>query len=347
MLMVVVLHTWYNFVIRPDFFNTPIWWLLEPIVAVSKTSVLLFFILSGYLLLPKQETMLQNLKRTWSKLVIPLIVFGILYSYRFLTSLQLIEVTQLVFWHNILVNLLKFPNSPLWFLQVLIGLYLLNPVWRFLFSRSTRSLALSFVLISGLFSISIPLLEIIGEHQFHLLNSLTAWAGFAFFYLVGGLIKKGWIPQFRGTHLLSLEIGSILLIVLGDFLSLQSPNWLISGYTAEYLSLPVMLLAVSLFLHLLRFDLDALKLSQQWQSSLRYMSAWLASLSFGVYLIHPLVVDVLQHQFDWYFDHLQLNVYVFNFCNYVLVFGISACIVAGFHTLNLHFFDKRHTKDPV
>lgn len=275
MLMVVVLHTWYNFVIRPDFFNTPIWWLLEPIVAVSKTSVLLFFILSGYLLLPKQETIFQNFKRTWSKLVIPLIVFGILSSYRFLASLQLIEVTQLEFWRAILISMLKFPNSPLWFLQVLIGLYLLNPVWRKIFNYPDRRVAQYATVGTGLVSLAIPIVEMVMDHQVHLLNSLTAWAGFAFFYLVGGMIHHKWVPTLSPKMLILTEIALLLLIILGDWLTLAAPQFFLNGYTSEYLSIPVAFLSVSLFQQGLLFNLKHLSMSPKRKRSIERQVAFL------------------------------------------------------------------------
>src|SRR5260221_8277573 len=75
MLMVVVLHTILNFTLRPDFFATKVWFAFEPIVAISKTAVLLFFMISGYLVIGKERSIRENLKKIRGVIVIPFVFF--------------------------------------------------------------------------------------------------------------------------------------------------------------------------------------------------------------------------------------------------------------------------------
>ena len=72
MLMVIFLHTILNFTIRPDFFPSKLWFVFEPIVAISKTCVLLFFMLSGYLVIAKKRSIQENINKTIKKIVTPL-----------------------------------------------------------------------------------------------------------------------------------------------------------------------------------------------------------------------------------------------------------------------------------
>lgn len=75
MLMIIVMHTFLSFTIRPDFFQTPIYFLLSPIAVVSNSGVLLFFILSGYLVVGKKRTIKENFRKTAIKLGIPFVFF--------------------------------------------------------------------------------------------------------------------------------------------------------------------------------------------------------------------------------------------------------------------------------
>ncbi len=73
MSMVIMLHTVLSFSVRPDFFGTKIYVITEIISACSKTSVLLFFILSGYLVIDKQTSSKKNTYNTLKKIVQPAI----------------------------------------------------------------------------------------------------------------------------------------------------------------------------------------------------------------------------------------------------------------------------------
>ena len=174
MLMVIFLHTILNFTIRPDFFATKLWFLFEPIAALSKSSVLLFLILSGYLVISKERTIEENSQKILKKIVIPLAFF-------------------------------------------------------------------------------------------EFLNVVYIW----------------------------------------------------TNYTRNYLSIPVIMIAVGLFNFLLNLNLSQFRTKILTQ---------IAQLSFGIYLIHPYVISFFTDIIKFDFNCLEINVYLYNFLNVILVLGISSLI---------------------
>lgn len=317
MVMVIFLHTILNFTIRTDFFATKLWFLLEPVVAVSKTCVLLFFMLSGYLVISKNRTIKTNLDKTLRKILLPLGFFtlvNIVYNWSKFAS----DGTWSEFVLNELHRMTRFPSSPLWFLVVLAFLYLLNPVWGLIFARNQKPDVARFITFSALlFSLMITLVEFPAQRTGQIFTSFTGWTGFVFFYLYGGLIKNGWIKSSQQRlNLLMIGLGWVLTMA-GDFLTMwqrvHGISFIWNDYTGNYLSIPVTMMAVGIFNWLIHLDLSKFR----WP-----ILNWLAGLSFGIYLIHTYVIALLG-ELGFRFDNLQLNVYFYNALNVILVFGIS------------------------
>ncbi len=322
MLMVIMLHTILNFTVRPDFFSTKLYFLLTPITAISKTSVLLFFMLSGFLVIPKTKTIKENLIKTIRKIIVPLGFFTlinlILNWFEFASTNN--HLGQ--FLNQEVNRMINFPSSPLWFLVILVYLYLLNPVWQLIFSQEQqKQLAKFLTMLSLLFSLIATLLEYLTKHNGQIFNNLTAWTAFLFFYLYGGLVRNKWIRIDQQKLNLTLILGGWLLTIIGDFMtmqqkiSLQTTIW--QYYTSSYLSLPVTLMAVGTFNYLLSIDLSKIKTT---------FLTTMAKLSFGIYLLHPYVIALLGQTLHFDFNQLQMNVYLYNFLNVTLVLLISSLL---------------------
>jgi len=110
----------------------------------------------------------------------------------------------------------------------------------------------------------------------------------------------------------------LTLTIAGDYLtmqhlSFQTPSvW--DGYTGNYLSLPVTITAIGIFNLLMSLDLSKLRSD---------FLIWLSGLSFGIYLTHTYAVSLLTDAIGFDFNKLNLNVYIYNLLNILLVFSIS------------------------
>ncbi|OGV93969.1 hypothetical protein A3B57_00970 [Microgenomates group bacterium RIFCSPLOWO2_01_FULL_47_10] len=324
-LMVVYMHTVYNFSIRVDFFATKLWWLLEPLTALSKTCVLLFFMLSGYLVIGKKRSIRENWLKTKQRILIPLLFFGALnivyaaYLYHFTSA------NTPAFWQGQLIRITNYPSSPLWFLIVLAYLYLLNPVWHILFTnQQTKTIAVYITKLFFTLSIALMFIAFPSGKVGTIFNFFTSWVGFACFYLYGGLVANRWVSfanQKINTVLMST---GMLLTFVGDvatgWADTHQGSFVWADYTGNFLSLPVIILAVGLFNYLISADYKVIKASGQ------KLMAWLAGLSLGVYLVHTYIVSILTDLISFNFDQISMNVYLYLVVNFCLVLGSSMIV---------------------
>lgn len=280
MMMVIFLHTILNFTIRTDFFATKLWFLLEPVVALSKTCVLLFFMLSGYLVIGKQRLIIDNLQKTLSKIVIPLSFFTVLNIVYAWIKFPFNGENLQQFLLEQIKRMATYPSSSMWFLVVLLFLYLLNPLWQVILNKNEKpELARIFTLSALVFSLTVTFLEYPAGKTGVMFSTGTAWLGYVFFYLYGGVVRNKWINfNNQKINLFLISIGFILT-VLGDFMTMWQKTHQISflwnDYTGNYLSIPVTMMAVGIFNLLISSDLS------KWKSSvLMHFANW----SFGIYL---------------------------------------------------------------
>lgn len=325
MLLVIVLHTLLSFTLRVDFFGTKLWFLLEPIVALSKTSVLLFFLISGYLVLTKNRSIKDNWSKIRAVILLPFFTFtlidiGLLLRTAIRTGAYIPE-----FWQTQVLRLLSFPSSSLWFLVVLFFLYLFNPVWQTMFAEKGKKMYARYTaLLFLLLFVAMTLIKAMGVTD-PSGSILTGWLGFVFFYLYGGLVRNTWINfQNKWVNILIL-IGGFALTIIGDYATLSTQfhtgNTQLSATISTLISIPVACMAVGIFNLLVGSDFSWLT-KNMFGKTLPTHLATLAQLSYGVYLLHPLVVALLP-EFGFTFDHLSLNVYLYNILNYSLVLSSS------------------------
>ena len=327
MLMVLVLHTILNFTLRSDFFPSKAWFLFEPIVALSKTSVLLFFILSGYLVLTKVRSIEQHWQKTRDRLLRPLLFFSAVnIGYNFLRYQQ--GPHDSPFWQQEVIRMTNFPSSVLWFLGVLCIFYVLNPLFQLIFAEKEPALARYLTLLAFGFSIAAQIIMFPAEKVGMFFTSFTGWLGYLALYFYGGLVRKNWSPWVTPRIAGYLAVFGFVLTVLGDYytMSTQVHNiraiW--AGYT-NYLSVPVLMMTLGLF-HLLRERQPIEISSPHLRTAIVRFVESVAPLSFGVYLIHSFVISLLTDVVGFDFNKVHMNVYLYNVVNFGLVFGSSALI---------------------
>lgn len=118
-------------------------------------------------------------------------------------------------------------------------------------------------------------------------------------------------------------------IIIGDyyttFAKIHSMTFIWSGYFFEYLSIPIVLLAVGTFNLIIASDFGWLT-KNSFGNKFIYVIQIFAGLSYGIYLIHSFVVSFLFDILGFNFDKLAMNVYLYNLLNFFLVLGISTII---------------------
>ena len=328
MLSVIFLHTIYSFTVRTDFFLTKSWYIFEPLSALSRSSLALFFMISGYLVIHKNKTVKDNLKTTFNRIFIPFFFFSIFASFFYLikNGRSIINVFNPSF---VFGNVMKFPDNWLWFLEVLLFLYLLNPLWQEIFNdRSKRAIAQYSTVFFFLFTITTVLLKFL-THTLLFFNSYTTWIGYVCCYLYGALVKNKW--GFRHSKLLSIAIFMVGLIieVTGDYFSILNQKngtpLAFAGYFSDNIAIPPLLMAIGMFNFFINVkSVEAYK--NILVSTLYKVITLFAGLSYGIYLTHQFIALSLYDILGLSVDSVHVNVYFFFIAVYTITLLGAAAI---------------------
>ena len=319
------IHLTYPIYARPDFFGGSTWWLVTIISAFSRISIPLFIILSGYLLLPKNESWSKTSRRLVKRLIIPFTFwfgFYLLWDRLFFhRSNSLLEILTLLYQSN---------TYHLYFLLILIGLYFLLPIFRLIFIHLENQylqilLAVSF--LAGSLMYFVPYGLIRDQAQF---NIFTTWVPYLGYFLFGGFLacKNPPPPKYLSFVVVASFLCTIAFsaYVVGNRATSAAWLWRSHGvaFVDEYLSPQIILFAISFFWLLTAPSFSHRFLQHQLVVKLLRL---LAKASFGAYLLHVFVLNLLDHRFGLALDTYQGNLLEYfilrsTFC-LILSFGLT------------------------
>lgn len=272
---VIVLHAASTLVVETPV-GSPEWWLGNIFDSMSRWSVPVFVMLSGYLLLGQRgdEDFLVFYKKRASRILIPTIfwsVFYLLLRYFFgnhsLTS------------HSVLNALLSgTPFSHMWFLYMLVGLYVFTPFIRIGltgFSDGQLSALCAMLFCIAAVSVAYDKLYVNSvEQQFF----ITLFPLYLPYFIAGHAIQR-W-PRLNRDILAVITTTAILLTALGTYALARVTPGEMNFYFYTYLSITVIPMSLGFF-------------SLMQQSGSKFLSKTndrvkqLAGLTFGIYLVHP------------------------------------------------------------
>jgi len=314
---------------RPDFFGGKIWWLTFLLNCLFRIGVPLFVILSGYLTLGKETTIKQNFEKVKKRILIPLVSFYVIFNLAYMLMINL-RHEYFDYW-GIFHNLSKNTHTTLYFLVVLLFIQLLNPLWNLLTDKKNRALlkyVCNFFLILAAVAYVFYYLSL---REGEVFSTFTLWIMWLGYYLYGYVVKTK-NPKLTKKeivfYLIMLAIGYVLTVG-GGYLTLWlfhnniNSLFYIGGqsYTDAYLSVSVMMMAISVFNLLMRSEIIQ-KLENNLQ--LKRLIVFMASISFALYLVHLLVMDTLSKFFEIYPDSSMMpGLIVYLVINTILTFLFS------------------------
>lgn len=323
---VVALHAFDPVYLRPDFFGGGVWWLTHLLVIVLRSAVPIFVIMSGYLNLGRDRTFIETWNKTLYRIIIPLIVFyAVLSSHDLFTQRVPWEGwgTIITFYNRFNIN----TQSLLYFLIILVFLYLLTPFFNVLFQESRR---VQRWYIGGFLALGavmqIATISTFAGDEFTY-NTYTTWMSYIGYYLAGYYIRH-WQPSKQALFWAGLLLmGSWLTAVFGSFFSLVHADYLRqyilvdqNTYFANYLSIPIILQSLTLFVLVIKSRL--LRQLQQY-TWLANTTRTLAQNSYGIFLVHIPVMYALNFRVDTFFSK---NLVVFLVLHTVALLLISLTI---------------------
>jgi surface polysaccharide O-acyltransferase-like enzyme len=242
---------------------------------LSRVAVPLFFMVSGYLLLRKEEPYGDFFRKRALKVFVPFLVWSVIYL------LWKREGFDLPFSLKLVVSyILKIVRGPrenhLWFFYALIGLYLFTPILRVFVARaSLRDL----YYFCGLWFVVVPALSFVQEFTPVKIGfELYFIAGYSGYFMLGHLLGRF---QYIRVHLYGLAFLFLILSIATTVLHTRFN----SEYFVSYLSVNIVLMTVSAFILLREIQIG---------DRLNHFLVPLSRASFGIYLAHVIVLAELE-----------------------------------------------------
>ena len=290
---------------------------------IARIAVPLFFMISGYLLLPRSESLGVFYAKRMPKILIPLIVWSLIYLGWYCGNHPNTCTPSLV-WDLLLVQGTYY---HLWFLYSLISIYLILPVLRLMIRPDTDKRILWYLIV--LWLIFQPVLTIANKFwNFSIKISAPLATGFVCYFVLGYLL--GEITLTRARIILSAIIWVIAtsVTIIGTYLFTRSSGQF-DGFFYDFVSLNVILASSAAFL-LLRWISERKPFTSP---NIHAILRTMATSTFGIYLIHIIVIEVLS---GW-IPFLHINSFMGNAIWSVL---LVSTVVFLFSFLAVRIFQK-------
>lgn len=250
----------------------------------SRFCVPLFVLISGALLLQKREEPLLFYKKRMSRILWPflfwLLVYLVYYFYRY-TQLDVLPLSRII--EISIDKLLHGPSAHLWFLYMIVGLYLAVPFLQILVHEVSDKTLLLFIALwfASLFMLEKSLYAYVPKID------LTFFSGYVGYMLLG---------YFLATRSVQIPNVVLLIIMVAIGLGNSCGTWFLSQaadrYTPtlyNYLGPTNAVLASAVFL----------VFKNSVQQPLPRPLQWIDQHSFGIYLVHILVLNYIHPLISW------------------------------------------------
>ncbi len=285
-LAVIAVHAASPLVLRTT--HPSSWWVGNLIESAARWCVPVFIMISGALLLtsPRTADTRSFYRRRFVRLGPAIVVWTVAY----LVFGYLVNGVPRTLEEAIRSILLGRPYFHLYFLFVIAGLYVAAPALRLVVERlDRRRLAVATGIAFGLAMTDQLILSFAGIGG---PNAVTRWLPFVGFFLAGALLRDQSPTPTRIRIAIAIAIGGIVFTALGTALMVGPLGFGLGRgrYLYEYPSITTVPVSLAVFALLawLGPSLFALLSTRS-----RTLVASAATASFGIYLIHPMVLTGL------------------------------------------------------
>ncbi|MGM9760587.1 MAG: acyltransferase [Parabacteroides sp.] len=267
--------------------------------SISRVSVPLFAMISGYLLLPMSQTTVQFFKRRFTRILYPFVLWSVVYSVWFALRAD----STLTEWLQSVIRLpFVYQAEHLWYVYMLIGLYLLIPIlspWL----KSVSKRELQAYLWLWLFTSFLPYLRLwipsIGaDIYFNPSPTFYYFSGFAGYLLLGHYIRR-YNPFAGWQATVAIVVGWIVTswVFLYQLSSVDTLPALELSWGFETFNVVIMTCGV--FILLLKTKPSRFVFIDKGIISI-------STLSYGIYLCHVLWLSTYMSLFMPVFDNVLL-----------------------------------------
>jgi surface polysaccharide O-acyltransferase-like enzyme len=264
------------------------WWIANAYDSLARGCVPIFIMVSGALLLPVQEGLGDFFRKRFNRIFVPFVVWTLLYlvwkKVFYKPDLGLAQSIGLILDAGVWFHL--------WFFYILTGMYLMTPVLRIFVAHASRVHMTYFLglwfLLASLIPFADKVARVWGFPGFHLGLPVALAQDFVGYFILGAFLmkysSKEWIRD------------AVIIWVACLAVSFLGTGWVVmrtGGFKDTFYDnlAPHIVLYGSAFFVLVKCGLPSIE--SHLSRSLKSFIVGLSKASFGVYLIHPVIIDIL------------------------------------------------------
>lgn len=278
-LAVLAIHVDSIFILMYNKISWVDWWASNFYSSLIHFAVPMFIMLSGYLLLDKQEDDKLFYSKRLYKVVIPLFAWSIIYMI-FKTNYNLYSVFTVDFVKQFLSANIYY---HLYFLDLIIGLYLITPFLRKILAKADICDVYRYLVLWFIFTPVVQLLSIFGYQVSLPVEVATGYLGY---YILGYTIKKSVINDKIVLIAAVAVTASIIITAIGTYIMTVDKGQF-NDYFISWYSLTTLANSIGLFI-LLRRVFSRADL-HKWEEPIRIVGI----STMGIYLVHPILLDFI------------------------------------------------------
>ena len=264
------------------FYHKPIgsetWWIATFFDSVSRFGVPIFLMISGALLIPKEETINSFYKKRLHRILAPFLLWSVIYYFQNLPA----DISTSDKFARFLREMCSGSSYHLWYIYMLVGIYLTIPIIRIWIQN---------VSVNGIQTLLLLWILLLFLRLNGISDKLIKNLNIEYFYYLGYVIAGYYlsIKDFHKRDLVTRRI-AIVTIVTG-VLSTLFGTYLLCLYQGKVdemlfncLSPTAVLMATGIFL-LFRYT----NFKKE-----RMIGKWICIYSYGIYLCHVYVLEQLK-----------------------------------------------------
>ena len=269
--------------------NSRAWFAFNLYCTAGKWSVPIFVMISGALFLGQEVSISAILKKNVARITTVFLFWSGCYA-----------LVDLIFRHaplSVVLSQLITGHYHLWFLYMIVGLYLLIPLLRPIVQDET--LMRYFLLLAFLFTFLLPQLALFTSFVSHeastVIRTVIMYSycffplGFTIYFVGGYYLSRRSFSHREEIMLYCVGIAALLFSIIAPAV-LSRAQGAPNATFYHYNDLNVLCTSVPIFVFA-KQHLNFPRMGEKAYALLRKLSKY----SFGVYLVHPMVIELLQH----------------------------------------------------
>lgn len=258
--------------------------------SIMRSCVPLFFMLSGAFFIKKDIDLGKLFKNKILPLVLIYLVWAFFYVFDTLGFERLTRTRSV----NVFLMIMS-GKYHLWFIATLIGLYILHPIFRCIVEYKNGVYVKYYLVVFFVFGV----LRSTAVSFFSDKLSLTCrifnkipveLIGYSGYVLLGYFLANMMVRKIRPIYLFVVYcLSSAICVVVCQMYSISQGKPV--GVLYQYFSITSFVSAISLFLFFKNLNIN-------FSDKIKQVITLLSSLTFGMYLFHPYVLDVIVKKMD-------------------------------------------------